>query len=127
MHRLISPSDIAPPVAHYVHGVLSEFTARALHTSGVVPIDLEGNTPSDLSEQAELVWANLAVILHEAKMEMTDIVSITTYVVHGNDLAPVMEIRDKVLEGHLAASTLVTVPGLARPEWQVEISVIATR
>ena len=27
--------------------------------------------------------------------------------------------------GHLAASTLVTVPALARPEWQVEIAVVA--
>ena len=34
---------------------------------------------------------------------------------------------DAALDGHRAASTLVTVPALARPEWKMEISVIAAR
>lgn len=58
-------------------------------------------------------------------MEVKDIVSVTTYVVHGEDLAAVMAARDRALSGHLAASTLVTVPALARPEWRVEIALIA--
>jgi enamine deaminase RidA (YjgF/YER057c/UK114 family) len=32
-----------------------------------------------------------------------------------------------VLQGHLAASTLVTVPALARSEWRMEIAVVAAR
>jgi len=39
----------------------------------------------------------------------------------------VMAARDAVLQGHLAASTLVTVPALARPEWRMEIAVVAAR
>jgi len=31
------------------------------------------------------------------------------------------------MSGHRAASTLVTVPTLARPEWLLEISVVAAR
>jgi enamine deaminase RidA (YjgF/YER057c/UK114 family) len=42
-------------------------------------------------------------------------------------LAEVMAARDAVLQGHLAASTLVTVPALARPEWRMEIAVVAAR
>jgi len=38
-----------------------------------------------------------------------------------------MSARDTVLSGHLAASTLVTVPALARPEWKMEIAVIAAK
>jgi hypothetical protein len=38
-----------------------------------------------------------------------------------------MAARDTALAGHVAASTLVTVPALARPEWQVEISLVAAR
>ena len=34
---------------------------------------------------------------------------------------------DAALGGHLAASTLVTVPALARPEWRMEIAVVAAR
>ena len=35
------------------------------------------------------------------------------------------EARDAALGGHLAASTLVTVPALARPECRMEIAVLA--
>jgi enamine deaminase RidA (YjgF/YER057c/UK114 family) len=64
-------------------------------------------------------------------MAVADIVSITTYVVASatltDDLREVMTARDAALRGHLAASTLVTVPALARPEWKMEIAVIAAR
>ena len=61
----------------------------------------------------------------EAGMQPSDIVSMTTYVVAGQGLAEVMAARDHFLSPHLAASTLVTVPALASPEWLVEVAVIA--
>jgi enamine deaminase RidA (YjgF/YER057c/UK114 family) len=36
-----------------------------------------------------------------------------------------MAARDTFLNGHIAASTLITVPALAKPEWQMEIAIIA--
>ena len=39
----------------------------------------------------------------------------------------VMAARDASLGNHRAASTLVTVPALARPEWLMEIAVVAAR
>ena len=36
-----------------------------------------------------------------------------------------MAARDRFLGGRLAASTLVTVPRLVRPEWLLEISIVA--
>ena len=33
--------------------------------------------------------------------------------------------RDAAFAGHVAASTLVTVPALVRPEWKVEVAVVA--
>jgi len=83
--------------------------------------------PDDLAEQADVVWSNIAAILDEAGMEPADIVSITTYAVVGEPLGPVMAARDRFLGDTLAASTLVTVPALARPEWRVEIAVVAAR
>jgi enamine deaminase RidA (YjgF/YER057c/UK114 family) len=64
-------------------------------------------------------------MLDEAGMRPADIVSVTTYVVVGEDLGPVMAARDSFLGGHLAASTLVTVPALVRAEWRMEVAVIA--
>ena len=121
----IRPADIAAPAANYAHAVLSESAARWLHTSGVVPIAPDGSTPDGIGGQASVVWANVAAMLRDAGMVVGDIVSVTTYVVVGEDLAPVMAARDAALGGHRAASTLVTVPALARPEWRMEVAVVA--
>jgi 2-iminobutanoate/2-iminopropanoate deaminase len=127
MNRPITPSTIAAPAASYAHAVLSESATRWLHTSGVVPVAPDGTTPGDIDAQAALVWANIAAILDEVGMSVTDIVSVTTYVVVGEPLGDVMAARDRAFDGHLAASTLLTVPALARPEWKMEIAVIASR
>mgnify|MGYP003333505662 FL=1 len=125
MNREIAPSGIAPTAANYAHAILSEAPARLLHTSGVVPIAADGTVPDDLGDQATTVWTNLRAILDDAGMSVTDVVSVTTYVVVGQPLAPVMAARDRALGGHRAASTLVTVPALARPEWKMEIAIVA--
>jgi enamine deaminase RidA (YjgF/YER057c/UK114 family) len=124
MNRPITPDGIAPPAANYAHAVLSSGT-RMLHTSGVVPARVEGTVPEEVGEQAAVVWSNIAAMLAEASMEITDIVSVVTYVVSGSDLAEVMAERDRVMGDHRAASTLVTVPELAQPAWKVEIAIVA--
>ena len=123
----IRPADIAATAANFAHAVVTEGAARWLHTSGVVPVAPDGSTPEDLADQATLVWTNIAAMLREAEMANDDIVSVTTYVVVGEELGPVMAARDAALGAHRAASTLVTVPALARPEWRMEIAVIAAR
>lgn len=125
VNRIITPSALAPTAARYAHAVMSVDPKRILHTSGIVPVSADGGVPSTLAEQADTVWRNLGAILEEADMAVSSIVSVTTYVVHGEDLAVVMAARDRSLGGHLAASTLVTVPALARPEWKMEISLVA--
>lgn len=125
MNHAIVPDTIAAPAAHYAHAVLTERPSRWLHTSGVVPTAPDGTVPDGVAAQAEAVWSNVAAIFSEAGMVPTDIVSVTTYVVVGEPLGEVMAARDRFLDGHLAASTLVTVPALARPEWKMEIAVVA--
>jgi 2-iminobutanoate/2-iminopropanoate deaminase len=124
-HTPIVPPSIATPAARYAHARLTQGATRWLHTSGVVPISPDGSVPSTLDEQAEVIWSNIAAMLTEAEMTSADVVSVTTYVTPGHDLGPVMAIRDRALGHHLAASTLVVVAELARPEWLMEIAVIA--
>jgi len=123
----IRPTDIAPPAANYAHAVLTQGAPRWLHTSGVVPVAPDGSIPAGLADQASVVWSNIEAMLREADMTASDIVSVTTYVVVGEDLGPVMAARDARLGDHRAASTLVTVPALARSEWRMEIAVVAAR
>lgn len=121
------PAALAPPAANYAHAVLTTGPAAVLHTSGVVPIAPDLSVPDGIEQQAQQVWANIAAILAEAGMAPGDIVSVTTYVVVDQigALGVIMAARDRALAGHLVASTLVTVPALARPEWKVEIAVVA--
>ncbi|MFZ1490904.1 MAG: Rid family hydrolase [Ilumatobacteraceae bacterium] len=127
MPREISPAGMAPPAAAYAHAVVVERPQLWLHTSGVVPVALDGTVPDSLEEQAALVWANITALLAEAGLATSDVVSVTTYVVVGEDLAAVMAARDRALGGHKSASTLVTVPALARPAWRLEVAIVAAR
>jgi enamine deaminase RidA (YjgF/YER057c/UK114 family) len=136
-NRVIAPESLPPPAAKYSHAILSEAPARLLHTSGVVPTRPDGTVPPDLAEQADVVWSAIAALLAECEMTVRDVVSVVTYVVAGDrsradpaadlaaDLAVVMAARDRAMGGHEPASTLVTVPALARPEWRMEVAVIA--
>lgn len=123
----IRPPDLAPPAAKYAHAVLSRGPERLLHTSGIVPTRLDGTVPDTLEEQVAQVWHNIAAIVRAADLALTDLVSITTYVVVGEPLGPVMAGRDAALQGHRVASTLLTVPALAQPSWKVEIAAVAAR
>jgi enamine deaminase RidA (YjgF/YER057c/UK114 family) len=134
MSRELKPVAMAAPAAAYAHGVHVPAGHELVVTSGVVPTRRDGSVPADIGEQASVVWRNILAILAEGKMSARDIISVTTYVVYTSDsgematrLKLVMGARDATLNGHLAASTLVTVPALARPEWLMEISVLAAR
>jgi 2-iminobutanoate/2-iminopropanoate deaminase len=125
MNREINPESIAAPAANYAHAVLTESPSRWLHTSGVVPIAPDGTVAASIADQARQVWANIGAMLTEAAMSAHDIVSVTTYAVVDQPLSGVMAARDEFMAGHRAASTLITVPALVRPEWKLEIAIIA--
>ena len=134
MPRELKPAEMAAPAAAYAHGMQVPAGHELVVTSGVVPTRRDGSVPANIGEQAGVVCQNILAILAEGKMSARDIISVTTYVVYTSDagelatrLKLVMGARDAALNSHLAASTLVTVPALARPEWLMEISVLAAR
>ncbi len=129
MNREIRPAGVAPAAANYALGVVTDAPSRWLHTSGIVPVRPDGSVPPRIEEQADVVWATMLALLDEASLTIHDVVSVTTYVVVGEmgHLGAVMAARDRALQGRRSASTLVTVPALARPEWLIEIAVVAAR
>ncbi|NBX88518.1 MAG: RidA family protein, partial [Betaproteobacteria bacterium] len=81
MNRILQPTTMPKPAAAYAHGIEVSSAESWVFTSGVVPTRADGSVPSDLGEQAAVVWANISAILAEAQLSVRDIVSITTYVV----------------------------------------------
>jgi 2-iminobutanoate/2-iminopropanoate deaminase len=126
MERL-EPSGVAPAAASYALGSLVRNPSVLVHTAGIVGTAPDGTVAESLVAQAREVWRSLTAVLHEAGLSTSDIVSYTTYVVDGEDLAVVMAARDEALQGHRCASTLIVVPRLARPEWRIEIAAVAAR
>jgi enamine deaminase RidA (YjgF/YER057c/UK114 family) len=127
MNTPLRPTGIAPPAASYELGMLVPAGSDLVHTAGIVGTAPDGSTPQSIAAQAEEMWRSVGAILAEAGFEPADVVSYTTYVVAGEDLSAVMGARDRFLGDHRAASVLITVPALARPEWKVEVAVVAAR
>ena len=101
---------------------------RLLYLAGQVANNPDGSVAGvgDWRRQAEKVYENIGHVLRAAGATPAGVVKETTWVLsidswrqHG---AP---IRRDVYKSDFPASTLVEIPGLARPEFLVEIEVIA--
>ena len=125
MNRSLNPSSIRPPFARYSHGVEVAAGKRLVVISGQLGVRPDDTVPDSVGEQAELCFANIAAILGEAGMTMGDIARISAYVTERADMKAYMEVRDRVVADPPPASTLMIVSGFTRPEFKVEIEVIA--
>lgn len=127
MNRPLRPSHIAPPAAKYELAMLVPAGASLLYTSGIVATRPDGTIAEDIGEQASEIWRSIGALLEEGEMTVANVVSYTTYAVAGHNLGSVMAARDQFFGDHRAASTLISVASLARPEWKVEVAVVAAR
>lgn len=126
--RAIETADgVHPPFAKYSHAIEVPGGARTLFVSGQLGIAADGSVPKDAGAQADLIFQAIGRILAEADMAMTDIVRLNTYVVDRGDLAAYMAVRDRYVATPPPASTLLLVAGFTRPEFKLEIEVVAAR
>jgi enamine deaminase RidA (YjgF/YER057c/UK114 family) len=125
MHTPLLPIAIHPPFAPYSHGVEVPGGQRLVFCSGQLGIDREDHIPADCAGQTRLCFDNIAAILAEAGMGLGNIVRINAYVTRREHLKPYMEVRNALFAEPLPASTLMIVSGFARPEFKVEVEVIA--
>ena len=79
----------------------------------------------DAAAQAELCFRNIAAILGEAGLTLSDIVRINAYVSDRAHLQAYMDVRNRLFSDPAPASTLMIVSGFAHPEFKVEVEVIA--
>ena len=79
----------------------------------------------DAAGQAEQAMANVAGLLAEAGARLEDICKITIYLTDPRYREPVYRTVGRWLKAVFPVSTGLVVSGLARPEWLVEIEVIA--
>ena len=125
--KSLSPGGIAPPFARYSHGVEVPAGARWVRTSGQLGLDADGTVPEGAEEQARICFDNIDAILAEAGMDRRDVVHVQAYVTDRAHMAGYMAARDAWLAEVevLPTSTLMIVAGFTRPDFVVEIEVVA--
>ena len=77
--------------------------------------------------QAEQVMTNVETLLSEAGASVEHIVSCTVYLTDIRYREPVYRVLGHRLKGVYPVFTGLVVSGLARPEWLVEVTVVAVK
>lgn len=115
------------PFGHYAHGVEIPAAWRIVRTSGQLGINPDGSIPEDVFGQATVCFKNILEILHAAGMNAADVAHISAFVTHRDHMSEYMRARDAFMcdVTRLPASTLVIVSGFTRPEFKVEVEVMA--
>ena len=120
-----NPPSLHPPFSAYSLGMEVSGVERWLHLSGQVGVKKDGSVPPGAEGQMEECWAKIFAILESAGMDRGNMIKVTGFVTRPENIGLFRQVRDRLLEGHEPASTLVVVAGLANPDWLVEIEATA--
>ncbi|KPA23728.1 Endoribonuclease L-PSP [Shimia sp. SK013] len=123
----LTPSTLRPPFARYAHGVEIPAGWRIVQSSGQLGIRADDSIPQDAYAQAVICFQSLTEILNSAGMGPKDVAHISAYVTDREHMAGYMRARDAFMAqaGRLPSSTLLIVSGFTRPEFKVEVEILA--
>jgi len=121
-----NPPTLSTPTG-YTHIVEVTTPGKTIYISGQIALDKDGKVvgDGDMKAQAEQVFKNLEAALTAAGAKFTDVVKMNTFITDMDKAAAVREVRARYFGETTPASTLVQVVKLARPEFMLEIEVIA--
>ena len=120
-----NPPTLSKPTG-YTH-VVEATGGRTVYISGQIALDKDGKVvgEGDMKAQAEQVFRNLQSALSAAGATFKDVVKMNTYTTDMSQVQAIRDVRARYFGDTTPASTLVQVVHLARPEFLLEIEVIA--
>jgi len=121
-----NPPALSKPTG-YTHVVEVNGPGKTVYIAGQIAIDKDGTVvgAGNMKAQAEQVFKNLQAALEAAGAKFSDVVKMNTYITDMEQAPAVREVRARYFGDTTPASTLVQVVRLARPEFMLEIEVIA--
>ncbi len=121
-----NPPTLSKPTG-YTHIVEVNGPGKTIYIAGQIALDRDGNVvgAGNMKAQAEQVFKNLETALAAAGAKFTDVVKMNTFITDMDQAPAVREVRARYFGDTTPASTLVQVVKLARPEFLLEIEVIA--
>ena len=128
--RRFNPVSLRVPTKAYSNGLLVPLgVADIMFTTGQLSQNEDGtvHAPDDVEAQTRRVYERISAILAEAEMSLDNIVKAQIFVTDMADSPTVAKVRDELFRNNPPVSTLVQVSGLMKPEYKVEVEVIAMR
>ncbi|HET9345905.1 MAG TPA: RidA family protein [Candidatus Limnocylindrales bacterium] len=111
----------------YSQGVKVSGPGTTLYISGQVAQDAKGKIVGrgDFSAQARQTLKNVKAMVEAGGGTLGDVVKVTFYLTDVRYRPDLVPIREEFFGPKLPASTLITTPALAHPDYLIEIEAIA--
>jgi enamine deaminase RidA (YjgF/YER057c/UK114 family) len=122
-----NPDNVRPPGVNYHHSVEVPTGSRMLYVAGQTGLADDDTVPADIESQSEIAFANIEKILAASGFGLEDIVFMKSFLTRREDRDGYQKVRSAVFGDIRPASTFLLVSGLARPEFLVEVEVIAAK
>jgi enamine deaminase RidA (YjgF/YER057c/UK114 family) len=117
----VNPATVHSTGGRYAHGVRVEGAMRRLVISGQVGTAPDGTIVEGAEAQMTQALSNLKAILAAEGMGFADVVKITVFLTDAALIPAWRTARGAAMEGHVSASTLLIVAGLADSRYVVEV------
>jgi enamine deaminase RidA (YjgF/YER057c/UK114 family) len=125
--RFGNPEGVHSTGGRYAHAALIEGPARRLVISGQVGLRPDGSLAESGEAQVAQALANLGTVLRAHGMAPSDVVKVTVFLADRALIGTWREQRAAFFGGHVPASTLLVVAGLADPRFLVEVEAEAVQ
>jgi enamine deaminase RidA (YjgF/YER057c/UK114 family) len=131
--QFLKPAGLGEPLGLYSHGALLRGPTTLLFVAGQLGVDTDGNAiGSDFAAQLHQVFVNLGHVLRSARLEFSDVVKFTTYLVDAEHISDFYAVRAELFPSLFPTSryppnTLLVVQRLVRPEFLIEVEAVAGR
>ncbi|MGU7773280.1 RidA family protein [Burkholderia sp. MR1-5-21] len=94
--------------------------------AGQVGLRADGSIPESPNEQIDMAFKRIEAILAHLDLDFSDVVELVSYHVDvGSQLADFRAVKEQYIRSDFPAWTILGVAALARPEFAVEIKVVA--
>jgi 2-iminobutanoate/2-iminopropanoate deaminase len=127
MGHTIHDIGVASQIGTYSDAIEAKPNLRWLLTAGTPGLSTTGDLPKDITGQAECAWEHVIGLLERAGMTVGDVVKVTQYLTRAEDIPAYGKVRTRFLGNARPASMLLVIPQLVRPEFLVEIEIIAAK
>jgi len=117
-------AGIARQIGHYTDAIrvpAGHDQILVSRTPGLAP---DGSLPGDLTGQATQAWQNIETTLNQAGATLSDIVSVRQWLTSAEDIPAYVQVRSQFIT-HEPTFMLGVIPGLVRPDFLIEIEVLA--